>query len=108
MSVPKKLDDRDQLIELYGIFFDFVEGFGHNWDAFNDCICSYDNYDKHDIIIVHFDVPFQSNSRHRKIYLETLNDSIMFWRKPDLAEHHSVAIYFPESCRSEIAQVLDS
>ena len=106
--VPKESEDPRSLMRAYVVYFNFLEEFGYNWDAFNDCVCSYDDFSQHNVRILHFDVPLQSSSRDQKIYLRILNRSVDFWRKPDLAEHHNVAIYFPESCRSEIAKVLDS
>ena len=105
--VPRGLEDAFTLWQAYVLHFHFMDGFGYNWNAFNDCVCSYEDFPDLNIMIIHEDLPLRSSPEDQRIYLSVLNDSIDFWQRSDNSEFHSVKVYFPESCRSEIAKVLD-
>ena len=77
---PMSLDSSESVFDFYSQALSFPDYFGHNWDAFNDCIDDLSWLGGETIHIVHRSVPFSGDMHNRKNFLSTLYESGFFSR----------------------------
>lgn len=103
--VPKKVVDENVVFELYSKKLNMPAYFGKNWNALYDCLTDMDFCRGNDVIIYHQDMPFKGNVVKIKLYIELLLDVVRNWLE---FPEHKFYVYFPESCRLELAHIVDS
>lgn len=105
LHVPRNIEDKKTLFEVFAHGLTLLSYFGNNWDALDDCLMDLNFISEKTIIIFHEDIPFKNNEKESRIYLETLFDAVRhWWEYPD----HKFYVYFPESCKEDVTRIVDS
>jgi RNAse (barnase) inhibitor barstar len=102
IQIPKKIDNKANLLLHYAKEGRFPIYFGHNWDALYDCLCDFSWIKQKEIIIYHQDVPLQSDEEELKMYLHILADAELKWKDNP---NHTIKVIFPALAESTIKKL---
>jgi RNAse (barnase) inhibitor barstar len=98
IAVPASLETKTDLFNFLAREFPLPDYFGHNWDALEECLGDLSWLDDEIILLAHWDIPLEKTPADRRIYLQVLSRVGV--------ESKRLTIYFPESFRREIADIL--
>ncbi len=77
--------------------------FGFNWDALSDCLRDLHWIEKHDIVLLHADLPALPSADLRT-YLDVLAECVASWRP---GEEHSLRVVFPTNALDQVIKVCE-
>jgi RNAse (barnase) inhibitor barstar len=98
VQVPVRLEGKTALLQFLKDALNFPPHFGDNWDALLDCLRDVAaGADK--FVLVHHDLPLESDPAQQRIYLEILRDTAGASDRLDAV--------FPDAFRPRISQVID-
>jgi len=80
VGVDKTITTKQELLSLFRICLRFPDYFGHNWDAFQECIHDLSWMVERDILILHEEFP-KISQKDFNIYCEIIKDASDFWKK---------------------------
>lgn len=103
VTIPKNIQTKKQLLDIYSEKASFPEYFGHNWDALIDCLSDLTWFNGKSVVIVHEDLPLRNDDQQVRIYLESLCDSLDRWQQ---ASDKQLTIFFPSDCRARVFEIL--
>lgn len=95
VRIPAGIRTKKELLEALDVGLGFPDYFGGNWDALWECICDLSWIRPAQVIVVHEDLPMQSDQASLKTYLSILSDAIAYWN--DRTEHDLVVAFPRES-----------
>ncbi len=103
--IPENLERPIDIFHLYESELNIPSDFGKNWNAFFDNIRLFEFINEKNVLIIHQDIPFYQNKEIERAYIEILFDAVRhWWEFPE----HKLYVYFPESCRSELDQIIET
>ncbi|MDB6081215.1 MAG: hypothetical protein JWO53_487 [Chlamydiia bacterium] len=70
--VPKNIDEKHELFNLFSNSLCFPFYFGENWDALYDCLTDLNWLSEKLIVIIHTDLPFANMQKEKNIYIKLL------------------------------------
>lgn len=101
--IPAGIETKKQLLDALDASLGFPEYFGGNWDALWDCICDLSWLEPVQIVLLHEDLPMQSDDASRAKYLAILRDAVAVWsKKPE----HDLVVVFPEEVEGMIGDLM--
>jgi RNAse (barnase) inhibitor barstar len=98
IAVPSRLETKADLFNFLAREIPLPDYFGHNWDALEECLGDLSWLDDKKILLVHRKIPLEKAPADRRIYLQILSRVA--------AEAKRLSIFFPESFRREITDIL--
>ena len=79
VKIPSNLTTKRRLLEILNKGLKCPEGYGTNWDAFDETITDLSWLEPKNILLRHEDFP-KLDERDFAIYMTTLRDAIEFWQ----------------------------
>jgi RNAse (barnase) inhibitor barstar len=114
IKVPPYLQTKEELFSAYKKSGKFPGHFGRNWDALYDCLCDFSWIEQETIVIIHQDLPLESNAAELNTYLGILSDAIQTWQQEradnedNIWVSHELKVVFPASAQPTITKLLAS
>jgi hypothetical protein len=98
-QIPAALTTKEALLQALYEHVRLPGYFGFNWDALSDCLRDLHWIDRHEVVLLHADLP-QLPREDLRIYLEVLAESVASWEP---GEPHSLEVVFPSGARFQAA-----
>ena len=102
VEVPQQVDAKGLLFDIYNKSLRFPDYFGWNWDAFFECMVTLPETRSKEIIIIHKDLPFESNKEDQKTYIWLLQEILLDYNK---TQTKSIKIFFPSFLEEFISSI---
>ncbi|WP_354681923.1 barstar family protein [Cupriavidus necator] len=96
--LPRAIESKSALLEALASLLVFPTYFGFNWDALFDCVRDFSWLDKHNIVLIHPELPNLTRPE-LEIYLRLLRDAVLDWHP---GETHRFDVIFAESDRGAV------
>jgi hypothetical protein len=98
VRIPAGLTSSESLLRTIYRLARLPSYFGFNWNALSDCLRDLHWIDRHELVLLHADVP-ELPQQELQVYLDVLTECVTSW-KP--GEEHSLTVVFPSNARSQI------
>jgi RNAse (barnase) inhibitor barstar len=119
LLVPPGIRSKKDLLAVLADIGHFPDYFGGNWDALQDCLGDLSWITNRKVVILHSDVPLQSNPSECRIYLEILQTALANWSRAPKSNtvepppewpyvEHELRVVFPIETRTAIACFVES
>lgn len=105
VEVPRGVRTKEALFAAFVRALRFPDYFGHNWDAFEECVRDLDWLPSGDVWVRHADVPLANDPQQLSIYVKVLADAI---EELPAEGGRTVFVSFPSDARSTVEAALTS
>lgn len=100
VRIGRRILRKRQLLNACARELKFPDHFGHNWDAFEECLCDLSWLaDRAQVVLLHDTLPLPHSPRSRRIYLEILAEAV---RRHATGDPPELVVVFPESIRAQV------
>lgn len=97
--LPPGLKNKNELLATAGAALGFPDYFGHNWDAFDECLNDLAWLPDGEVALWHQDVPMRQEPEGLRIYLSLLACAIQLWK---VKGGKTLRIGFPADSRTTV------
>jgi hypothetical protein len=104
-TIPVGVTSKQALLSALASQLTFPDYFGHNWDAFEECVRDLSWLPVGRVMLKHADLPLINDLKNVRIYLTILADAVSATKKSD---DHRLSVGFPIDCRDQISWLLRS
>ena len=115
IDIPAGINSKTNLLTAIAEAGGFPAYFGGNWDALEECLRDLSWIKEEKVIVLHRDIPLQSNPRDCRIYLEILRDVLNDWDSKSNEYHsspdgeffdHEVRVAFPSIFEDDVMKLI--
>ena len=99
VEVPAGLTDKDALLAWFADALAMPGYFGHNWDAFDECMRDLSWIGEHRVVLFHRGMPLEASPKDQGIYIEVLADAVESWATDGA---HELVVAFHPACESKL------
>ncbi len=101
--IPIGIRTKDELLSSLRVALRLPDYFGRNWDALWDCICDLSWIPDSQVVVLHRDLPLDSEIGQLQTYLSILHDAARYW---EARRAHDLVVVFPSWSRDRVSVLL--
>jgi hypothetical protein len=107
-ELPRDIQSVDELFEQLCERLQFPDYFGHNWDAFEECVRDLSWLPPGPVVLRHRDLPLAGDLANQRVYLEILRDAVEKRHAVPGQVIPDLIVIFPPGSREQTARILQS
>jgi RNAse (barnase) inhibitor barstar len=101
-EIPSQLSTKAALLDQLYRQLRFPDYFGDNWDALEECIRDLSWLPPGAVVVIHQDLPLDTDIPNLKIYLSILCDAVKKWSR---SVERDLVVVFPHEVEEQITWI---